>query len=380
MKKIIAAAMSLAMGFSLVSCGSDKSDTKEESKSTVTEKKTIGISMPAQELERWNNDGEYLKKQFESIGYDVELTYAQNDASRQNNDVLGMISDKVDLLLIAAVDGTALSTTLEDAKAANIPVVSYDRLIMKSDAVTYYVSFDNYLVGKLQAQFIRDQLNLGTSAGPYNIEFVGGDAADNNARYFFNGAYETLEDDIKSGKLVIPSGMTTFERVATSGWKSENAEKNMKHVLKDNYSDGEILDAVVCANDSTALGVIHAIESSYTGEKFPVIIGQDGDIENLKNMIDGKQAMTVYKNVNDESIVAFEVCKRILQGETPTGKLASELSVAVNYDSESYNNGVKYVQSFLLVPSVITKDNLQLLVNTGLYKWDSENKYLEMAK
>lgn len=379
MKKIIAAAMALTMGFSLVSCGSDKSDTKE-SKTANTEKKTVGISMPAQELERWNNDGEYLKKQFESIGYDVELVYAQNKASQQNNDVLGMISDKVDLLIIAAVDGTALSTTLEDAKAANIPVVAYDRLIMKSDAVTYYVSYDNYLVGKLQAQFVRDQLNLGTSDGPYNIEFVGGDAADNNARYFFNGAYEALKDDIDSGKLVVPSGMTTFERVATSEWTSDNAEKNMKHVLKDNYSDGENLDAVVCANDSTALGVIHALESSYTGEKYPVIVGQDGDIENLKNMVDGKQAMTVYKNVNDESVVAFEVCKRILQGETPTGKLASELSIAVNYDSESYNNDVKYVQSFLLVPSVITTDNLQLLVNTGLYKWDSENKYLEMAK
>lgn len=378
MKKIFAAAMAMTMGFSLVSCGSEKSATNEPAPAS-TEKKTIGISMPAQELERWNNDGEYLKKHFEEIGYDVELVYAKNDASQQNNDVMGMISDKVDLLIIAAVDGTAMSKPLEEAKAADIPVVAYDRLIMNSDAVTYYISFDNYLVGKLQANFVHDQLNLGTSDGPYNIEFVGGDIGDNNAKYFFKGAYDTLKDDIDSGKLVIQSGMTTFERVATQGWKSENAEKNMKHVLKYNYIDGKPLDAVVCANDSTALGVIHALESSYTGEKFPVVIGQDGDIDNLRYMVDGKQAMTIYKNVNDESIVAFEVCKKILQGEIPSGKLVSELPVPVNYDSESYNNGVKYVQSFLLIPSVITKDNLQFLVNTGLYKWDSEKKYLEKA-
>ncbi len=378
MKKIVASAMAITMGLSLVSCGSEKPDTNNAP--TSSQKKTVGISMPAQELERWNNDGEYLKSQFEAAGYDVELVYAGNNSSRQNNDIMGMIADNVDLLLIAAVDGTTLSTTLEDAKNKNISVVSYDRLIMNTDAITYYVSYDNYLVGKLQAQFLRDQLSLETTAGPYNIEFVAGDAGDNNAKYFFNGAYETLKDYIEAGKLVVPSGMTTFERVATPDWAVDEAEKNMKTTLKSCYADGETLDAVICANDSTALGVTKAIASNYTGEKYPIIIGQDGDIENLKNIVDGKQAMTVYKNVNDEATVAFEVCKRVLQGEVPTGKLTSEFAVPVNFDSETYENGVKHVQSYLLVPEVVTKDNLQLMVNTGLYKWDDDNKYLELVK
>lgn len=377
MKKIVAATMALTMGFSLVSCGAEKKDTIPVES---TEKKTVGISMPAQELKRWKNDGEYLKKQFESAGYEVKLALADNTAKRQNEDVNNMISDKVDLLLIAPVDGTSMADTLESAKEANIPVVSYDRLIMNSDAVTYYVSFDNYLIGKLQAKYVLDQLSFGSSSETYNIEFVAGDVSDNNARMFFNGAYDTLKNDIESGKLVVKSGMTTFERVAVTDWTTDNAEQNMKQVLKDHYPDGEKLDAVVCANDSTALGVTQALDAIYTGEKFPIITGQDGDIDNLKNIVDGKQAMTVYKNVHDEATVAFEVCKRILQGETPTGKLTSELTIPVNYDSESYKNDVKYVQSYLLVPSVITKENLQLLVNSGLYKWDSENKYLEMIQ
>ena len=375
MKKFVAAAMSITMGMSLVSCGS--SDTSN-TKSNDTSKKTVGISMPAQNLERWNSDGEYLKSQFEAAGYEVKLTFAENDASKQNNDVLEMISDKVDLLLIAAVDGSSLSTPLEDAKAANIPVVSYDRLILDTDAVTYYVSFDNYLIGKLQAEYVIDQLHLNTATEPVNIEFVAGDEADNNARLFFKGAYDTMEEYIESGTVVVPSGMTTFERVATQDWTSENAEKNMKRVLK-NYDNDTVLDAVICANDSTALGVTQAIESTYTGENYPVITGQDGDIANLKNMVDDKQAMTIFKNFDDEAKVAFEVCNKILQGETPTAKIASDLSIDVNFDSEMYNNGVKYVQSFLLVPTVITKDNLQIMVNAGLYKWDADNKYLELA-
>lgn len=378
MKKFVAAAMSLSMGLSLVSCGSS-SDTSDNKNKTDASNKTVGIAMPAQNLERWNSDGEYLKSQFESAGYNVKLVFSENDATKQNNDVLGLISDKVDLLVVAAVDTSAISATIEEAKTANIPVVSYDRLILNTDAVTYFVSYDNYLIGQLQANYVIDQLHINTETEPVNIEFVAGDAADSNARYFFNGAYDTMADYIESGKVVVPSGMTTFEMVATPSWTSENSEKNMKRILKE-YDADTTLHAVICANDSTALGVTNAIESTYTGENIPVITGQDGDIDNLKNIVDGKQAMTILKNFDDEAKVAFEVCKKILQGETPTPKLASEFSIAVNYDSEIYNNGVKYVQSFLLVPTIVDKDNLQLAVNTGRYKWDAENKYLENAQ
>jgi putative multiple sugar transport system substrate-binding protein len=375
MKKILAAILSAAMVGSLVSCGSTKSSGNDAGKSSG--KKTIGIAMPAQELERWNSDGEYLKNKFESAGYNVELKFSNNDATKQNNDIIGMIDDGVDLLLIAAVDGTTLSKTLESAVEKDIPVIAYDRLIMDSNAITYYISFDNFEVGKLQGEFIRDALKLDSTAGPYNIEIVAGDSGDNNAKRFYDGELEILDEYIESGKLVIPSGLKQFELVATPGWTSENAQTNMTKILNTYYSDDKQLDAVVCANDSTALGVVQALDESYKGSNTPVITGQDGDIANLKNIVDGTQAMTVYKNVEDEVSVAYEVCKMILDGDIPTGALVQSFPFEARYDSESYNNGVKYVQSYLLVPSVITDINLQLLVNTGHYQWDSSEKYLE---
>ena len=153
----------------------------------------IGISMPTQSLERWNRDGSYLQKQFEDAGYEVELTYSDNETDRQVNDIQNLISDGVNLLVVAAIDGEALNTVMDEAADAGIPVISYDRLI-KSDAVSYYISFDNYTVGTLQGQYVVDTLDLDNAGDKtYNIEFTAGDPADNNAGYFFNGAFDVLK-------------------------------------------------------------------------------------------------------------------------------------------------------------------------------------------
>ncbi|MCQ2434265.1 MAG: sugar-binding protein [Oscillospiraceae bacterium] len=376
MKKILTSVLALAMGVSLVGCG-ETTDNSSASSSGSKSDKTVGIAMPTKSLERWNRDGEYLKNQFEAAGYKVELKYSDNDTTQQNNDIQGMIADGVNLLMIAAIDGSTLSQTLDEAKAANIPVIAYDRLIMNTDAVSYYVSFDNYTVGKLQGEFVRDQLGLDNAAGPFNIEFTAGDPADNNAGYFFNGAYEALQSYIDAGKLVIPSGKKEFEQVATPSWSTDTALENMQNTLASYYSDGTVLDVALCSNDSTALGVAQAITSDYAGSNAPIVTGQDGDIANLKNIVDGIQTMTVYKNVSDEASVTLEVSKAILAGNTPDANLLSSLSAEASFDTESYNNGVKNVPSYLLVPYVITKDSLQKLVDTGLYQWDSDNKYLE---
>ncbi|MBO4524222.1 sugar-binding protein [Ruminococcus sp.] len=399
MKKFLAVLSTLVMLGSLASCGdststSDNNNSSNNDTKTTTEakkddaeanndsddssssgKKTVGIAMPTKSLERWNRDGEYLKEQFEAAGYDVELKYSDNKTDQQNNDIQSMIADKVDLLLIAAIDGETLSQTLADAKAVDIPVIAYDRLIMNTDAVSYYVSFDNYTVGKLQGEFVRDTLKLDSEAGPFNIEFTAGDPADNNAGFFFRGAYEALESYINDGKLVIPSGKTTFEQVATPTWSTDKAFENMQNTLASYYSGGTQLDVALCSNDSTALGVAKAIDTDYIGSNTPIVTGQDGDIANLQNIVDGKQSMTVYKNVSDEAGVTLDVAKAILSGQTPDGSLS--LSAEAKYDTDSYDNGVKKVPSYLLVPYVITKDSLEKLVDTGLYKWDSNNKYLE---
>ena len=400
MKKFLAAVSSLVMLGAFTACGDTSSNestnnnsnnnaettTKADDAATEADAgadtnsaagKTVGIAMPTKSLERWNRDGEYLKSQFEAAGYSVELKYSDNNDNQQNNDIQGMIADKVDLLLIAAIDGSTLSQTLADAKDAGIPVIAYDRLIMNTDAVSYYVSFDNYTVGKLQGEYVVEALDLDNAAGPFNIEFTAGDPADNNAGFFFNGAYDAVKKYIDDGKLNIPSGKKKFEQVATAQWSTDTALANMQNTLASYYSDGTQLDVALCSNDSTALGVAQAISSDYNGKNVPIVTGQDGDIANLKNIVDGKQSMTVYKNVSDEAGVTLEVSKAILSGQTPDASLLDSLSAEATYDTSSYDNGVKTVPSYLLVPYVITKDNLDKLVDTGLYQWDSANKYLE---
>ena len=382
MKKFLALALAMAMSLTLVACGSKDggssapaaSGSSDASVSVGGEGGTIGIAMPTKSLERWNRDGSYLKEQFETAGYGVELKYSDNDVEQQNNDIAAMIADGVDLLIVAAIDGDFLSNVLGDAKDAGIPVISYDRLIMNTDAISYYVSFDNYTVGTLQGQFVIDQLglDLNDTSKTYNIEFTAGDPADNNAGYFFNGAFDTLKDYIDAGILNVVSGKTTFEQVATPSWSTDTALENMQNTLASYYSDGTVLDVALCSNDSTALGVAQAITSDYAGTNAPLVTGQDGDIANLRNIVDGIQTMTVYKNVANEAIVTLELAKAMLAGETPDASLIDTFGIDCAYDTSSYDNGTGIIPSYLLVPSVITKDNLQELVDTGLYAWDGD--------
>ena len=342
----------------------------------------IGISMPTQSLERWNRDGSYLEEQFKAAGYDVELTYSDNETDRQVNDIQNLISDGVDLLVVAAIDGEALNTVMDEAKDAGIPVISYDRLI-KSDAVSYYISFDNYTVGTLQGQYVIDTLDLDNAGDKtYNIEFTAGDPADNNAGYFFNGAYDTLKPYLDAGTLNVVSGQTDFDSVATAQWDTQTALERMQNILASYYADGTQLDVALCSNDSTALGVTQAIESDYAGKNDVLITGQDGDEANLANIVDGKQSMTVYKAVANEAVVTLDLAEAMLKGDTIDESLIknSGWDFDCAYDTESYetSDGNK-CPSFLLVPTVVTKDNLQeALVDPGYYTMDDDG-YLHPA-
>ncbi len=342
--------------------------------------KIIGISLPTKSLERWNRDGIYLKEQFESQGYNVELRYSNDDVYQQNNDIECLIADGVDVLIVVPIDGDALSQTLKRAGEDGIEIISYDRLIRNTDAIDYYVSFDNNGEGRLQGQYIIDSLNLDKAQGTYNIEFVLGDPADNNATYYFNGAMEVLKPYLDSGKLNIPSGKESFEEAATPGWSTDDAYENMQNTLASYYSDGSRLDAVLASNDAVALGASKAIQSDYKGSNFPIITGQDADIITIHNIVDNTQAMTVFKNVNEEAAVAVEVAGALLEGRKPSDELIASLPKGTVFDTESYNNNARVVSSYLLPPAVITRANLDTLVATGHYKWDGEHKYLTSTK
>ena len=319
----------------------------------------IGVAMPTQDLQRWNQDGENMKKELEAKGYEVDLQYAGNEVSTQVSQVENMIANGDELLVVASIEGDSLGTVLAQAKENNIPVISYERLIMNTDAISYYATFDNYLVGKTQGQFLVDALDLDNTDGPYNIEFVTGDPGDNNVNFFFGGAMDVLQPYIDEGKLVVPSGQMTKDEVATANWSTETAQSRFENILSSYYADGTNLDAVLASNDSTALGVENALAANYTGE-YPIITGQDCDIANMPNIIDGKQAMSVFKDTRTLASKVVEMVDAIMQGgEAPVN------------DTETYDNGTGVIPSFLCEPVVCTADNYkELLVDSGYYTED----------
>lgn len=344
MKKVFALVLVAVLGLSLMG--------------TALAAETIGVAMPTNSLQRWNQDGANMKAQLEAAGYEVDLQYADNDVAKQVGQIENMLmSSKV--LVIASIDGSALGTVLADAKEAGIPVIAYDRLIMESDAVNYYATFDNYMVGTIQGQYVIDTLDLDNVAGPFNIEFTAGAPDDNNARYFFAGAFDLLKPYIDAGKLVVKSGQTEFETVATPSWDSAKAQARMENIIAGYYADGTKLDVALCSNDSTAQGVTNAwVQAGFeAGKDFPIVTGQDCDIVSVKNMIKGTQAMSVFKDTRTLASKVVAMVDALMKGETP------EINDTVTYD-----NGTGIIPSYLCAPVFADLSNYkELLLDSGYY-------------
>ena len=326
-------------------------------------KAKIGVSMPTKDLQRWNQDGANMKAQLEKAGYQVDLQYAANDIPTQVSQIENMITGKCKVLVIAAIDGSSLSNVLSTAKKKKIPVIAYDRLIMDTDAVTYYATFDNYKVGTMQGDYLVNKLGLKSrnSSDPVYMEFFTGDPGDNNINFFFGGAMDVLNPYIEKGVIVCKSGQTAKAQAATLEWSTERAQSRMENLITSNkYSPkGQKLDAVYCSNDSTAQGVTNAlISAGYTAANFPIITGQDCDITSVKNMIKGTQAMSIFK---DTRTLAAQVVKMV-------EAIASGKDAPVN-DTKTYDNNVKVVPSYLCDPVFGDIDNYKsLLIDTGYYK------------
>ena len=348
MKKILALALALVMVLALAACGAPAPAASADN--------LVGVAMPTKDLQRWNQDGANMKSQLEAAGYTVDLQYAANDIATQVSQIENMIANGCKVLVIASIDGEALGTVLDQAKAAKIPVIAYDRLIMNSDAVSYYATFDNWDVGVKQGEYIVKALDLENQAGPFNIEYITGDPGDNNINFFFDGAISVLQPYIDAGKLVCPSGQTEKQTVATANWASDAAQARFENILASYYADGTQLHAVLASNDSTALGVANALASSYTGE-YPVLTGQDCDIASVKNMLAGKQAMSDFKDTRTLAAKVVEMVDALMKGAEPP----------IN-DTETYNNGTGIIPSYLCEPVAATVDDIQsLLIDSGYY-------------
>jgi putative multiple sugar transport system substrate-binding protein len=325
---------------------------------------TIGLAMPTKSSERWIADGQNMAKQFEKAGYQTDLQFGDDKVENQIAQIENMITKGRKLLVVAAIDGSALTEVLQRAHDAGIPVISYDRLILGTPYVDYYASFDNERVGELEGRYIVEKLELGKPSAEaakrdkHSIELFAGSPDDNNTKYFWNGAMKVLQPYLKTGQLVVRSGQTKMNQATTLRWDGGTAQKRMDDLISKNYGDQRV-DAVLSPYDGISIGIISALKSAGYGTKsqpLPVVTGQDAELASVKSIIGGEQTQTVFKDTRKLAAQAVAMGDAVLNGRKPE----------VN-NTTDYNNGKKTVPSYLLKPVSIDKTNTQLLVDEGYF-------------
>jgi putative multiple sugar transport system substrate-binding protein len=357
-KLIWVALLALLTTLALSSCGR----ATETATGGDGDKGTVGIAMPTKSSERWVADGKNMVDQFQSMGYATDLQYGDDVVQNQVSQIENMITKGVKLLVIAPIDGSSLTTTLQHAADAKIPVISYDRLIKGTPNVDYYATFDNFKVGVLQGSYIVDKLGVAQEKGgkgPFNIELFAGSPDDNNSIYFFDGAMSVLKPYIDTGKLVVKSGQTSFDQIATLRWDGGLAQSRMDNLLSQAYTTARV-DAVLSPYDGISRGVLSALKSSGYGnvaKPLPIVTGQDAELASVKSIVAGEQTQTVFKDTRELAKAAVQEANAVLTGGKPD----------VN-DTKTYNNGVKVVPSYLLQPVSVDKSNYKaVLVDSGYY-------------
>ena len=349
-KKLLGVALTAAMAVSMTA-------------PVFAEGETVGILMPTQSSERWINDGANMKAQLEEKGYTVELQYAEDDTQKQVEQLENYVAKEVNCLVIAAVDSGVLVNAEAQAKDAGIPIIAYDRLLMNTDAVSYYATFDNKGVGTVIANYIKEakDLDAAREAGEsYTIEFFMGSPDDNNALFLYNGIMEVLGEYLEDGTLVCKSERTSFDDTCILRWSQETAQKNCEDLLNKYYAD-EDLDIACTAFDGFAYGCKAALEGAgYTAENWPLVTGQDAEVMATKNIISGAQTMSIYKDTRLLAEKAVSMVDAVLQGSEPE----------IN-DTEQYNNGSIVVPSYLCTPIAVDVNNYEeILINGGYYTAD----------
>ncbi|PPL19478.1 MULTISPECIES: multiple monosaccharide ABC transporter substrate-binding protein [Microterricola] len=370
-KKVLLAMFTAGAMLALAACASSPAGTDGGSGEGAGNGGLIGVAMPTKSSERWIQDGNAVKEQLEAQGFKVDLQYAEDDIPTQVSQIENMITKGAEALIIASIDGTTLSSVLEQAAENEIPVIAYDRLIRDTDNIDYYVTFNNYIVGQQQAWSVLNGLGLveldGTAiadapAGPFNVELFAGSPDDNNATFFWQGAIDELQPFIDAGTVVVKSGQTNFEQAAILRWDGEVAQKRMENLLTSTYSDGSKVNGVLSPYDGLSRGIISALtDAGYSvGAEWPIISGQDAELDSVKAINSGEQFATIFKDTRELAKVAVEMASALLNGT----------DVQVN-DTETYDNGNFVVPSFLLSSQVVVKDNItSVLVDSGY--WTAE--------
>lgn len=322
----------------------------------------IGIAMPTKSSARWISDGNSMVEQFEAGGYEADLQYAEDDIPTQLAQIENMITKGVDVLVIAAIDGTTLSNALENAHFADIKIIAYDRLIRDSAYVDYYATFDNFKVGVQQATSLVNGLEERFGEGPYNVELFGGSPDDNNAYFFYNGAMSVLQPLIDDGTVNIMSGQMGMDTVGTLRWDGAVAQARMDNLLSAHYSD-ERVHGVLSPYDGLSIGILSSLKGVGYGSgdlPMPIVSGQDAELQSIKSIIAGEQYSTVFKDTRELARVTVGMVDALLSGGEPE----------IN-DESTYDNGVILVPSYLLEPVSVDASNYEeIVIGSGYHSAD----------
>jgi len=365
MKKVLCILVALVMMFAMVAaCNGDSGSNNDAGNNNDAGSNNdgggsssgglVGISMPTQSSERWIKDGNTLKDILEDRGYDVDLQYAEDDIPTQLQQIEAMLTRGAKVLVIAAIDASTLVPVLDAAGRDGVYIIAYDRLLVDTDAVSFYATFDNVKVGELQAQSLVDGMKQHRGDGPWNVELFAGSPDDTNSFFFFSGAMNVLQPLIDDGQITIVSGQDTQDAVGTLRWDGAVAQTRMDTILAANYADGTPLHGVLSPYDGLSRGIISALSAfgfQPGTDDWPVVTGQDAEAASISLIRTGEQFSTILKDTRDLARVAADMVDAILDGRQPE----------IN-DTSTYNNGVKIVPSYLLVPHTVDVTNYQRLV------------------
>lgn len=332
-----------------VTAAAAASDSTESADSTAAEAAggfeadaTIGVSLPWLGTQNWQEANDMFKAQLEAAGFKTIIQAADNKVPQQQQQIESMIQNGVKVIVVGPIDGSQLGAVLEEAEAAGISVIGYDRTLENTTGVDGVVQFGSVKTGILQGQALLDGLAEAKGEPPYNIELFGGGPADPNAPNFFKGAMQVLQPKIDDGTLVVVSGQTDFTQCATLDWDNSKAQSRMDSLLSGFYSDKEI-HGVLSPNDGIARAIITASEQA--GQQIPVVSGLDAENESVEWIWKGRQYSTVAKPTDVLVGKTVEIIKSLQAGE---GMPATDVQV---------NNGKKDVNIYELEPVVVTKDN-----------------------
>ncbi|MCL2832819.1 MAG: sugar-binding protein, partial [Treponema sp.] len=284
---------------------------------SCSQKPVIGVLMPKLDVDRWLIDGSSIKRQLEAKQYSVTVEYANDDAALQIAQIEKIISGKnCKALIIAGVDCYGLNDVLKKAHDKKILIIAYDRLIMNTPYVDYYVTFDNFGIGADQGQYIVEEFGLDKQeAKPVYMEILSGAFDDSTSKENYDGQMSVIKPYIDNGKIIVKSGETTLEATAIPDWATKNAETHVADIL-DTYYGNTKINTILSTNDSMAMGAMDALRGAgYTKDDWPLITGMDCDLDNVRAIRDGWQAISMFIDMRLLASVAVYLAEDALSGK-----------------------------------------------------------------